>query len=361
MAAFSFAYNPFVILPVSLRASSRDVEEAFARRIAARPQDEVALRRARTLLLEPDSRLASEVAWLIDVGPREAVGLLGAMAGGDQAALLAALANQPPLTRANVAADACARLKSPAFIGPVAAAHRALDMAALTRIINEIHADIPMPPVAARQLDAAVRALTMLHAGAAMSAISAQPDPHATFAAISAGPDAAAGAFMTELAAQYHAQFPPQPEEIGQTEPEPATESQGVPAEPVAEAWLAAPKPIQVRSPELEHHGWGEGEAAAAAASAAFMDAQLVFTAPERFDTWGNSRRVRRVLYVLGGALAAVTLIYLMVGKGPSDNSANNQVADPPPMYTAQVGATEAPRHHKRECITVSGGSYCTH
>jgi hypothetical protein len=301
------------------------------------------------------------VAWLIDVGPREAVGLLGAMAGGDQAALLAALANQPPLTRANVAADACARLKSTAFISPVVAAHRALDVAALTQIINEIHAEIPMPPVAGRQLDAAVRALTMLHAGAALSAISAQPDPHAAFAAISEGPDGVAGAFMTELAAQYHAQFPPQPEEVDHAGQEPATESPGMPAGPVVEPWRAAPSPVQARAPEHEHRGWGEGEAAAAAASEAFMDAQLVFTAPERFDTWGSSRRVRRVLYVLGGAMAAVTLIYLMVGKGPSDNSTNNQVADPPPMYASQVGAPEPPRHHKRECITVSGGSYCTH
>ena len=126
MAAFSFAYNPFVSLPVSLRASSRDVEDAYQRRLASRPQDEAGLTRARRLLLEPDSRLAAEVAWLVDVGPRDAVTLLGAMAGGNQTALLDALTDQPPLSKANVAADACARLKSTAFLRPLAAAHRAL-------------------------------------------------------------------------------------------------------------------------------------------------------------------------------------------------------------------------------------------
>jgi hypothetical protein len=361
MAAFSFAHNPFVILPVSLRASSRDVEEAFERRLAGRPQDEAALRRARALLLQPDSRLASEVAWLVDVGPREAMGLLGAMASGDQAVLVTALANQPPLTKANVAADACGRFKSPAFVGPVAAAHRALDVAALTRTINEIHADIPMPPVAPRQLDAAARALTMLHAAAALSAISAQPDPHAAFAAINEGPDGAPGAFMTELTAQYNAKFAPAPEEDDQAGFAPVTESSDIAMPPVGEPWRSTGSPILEHASELEHRGWGEGEAGAAAAAAAFMDAQLVFSAPERFHTLGNSERVRRVLYVLGGALAAVTLVYLVVGKAPSDDPANNKVADAGRVYAAQAQASRLPRHHKKECIVVNGGTYCEH
>src|SRR5579863_1429736 len=184
MAAFSFAHNPFVTLPVSIRATAREVEDAFQRRLAARPQDEAALTRAKRLLLEPDSRLAAEIAWLVDVGPKDAVTLLGAMAGGNQSALLEALANQPSLSKANVAADACARTKSAAFLKPLADAHRALDRAALVQQINEIHAAIPIAQVSERQMTAAFRALTMLHAGSALEAIGAQVDPAFAFATL---------------------------------------------------------------------------------------------------------------------------------------------------------------------------------
>ncbi|HEY2179855.1 MAG TPA: hypothetical protein VGH15_14890 [Caulobacteraceae bacterium] len=357
MAAFSFAYNPFVVLPVSLRASARDVEDAYQRRLAARPQDEAALSRAKTLLLEPDSRLASEVAWLIDVGPREAVALLGAMAGGNETALLDALAGQPPLTRSNVAADACARLRSTAFLGPLAAAHRALDVAALVELINQIHAAIPMPAVNPRQLDAALAAMRMLHASAAMVAISAQTDPAAALATITEGPDSAS-AFAIELNAQFQVRFPP----AAPAQPLSELPQEGAPSQ--AEEWFnrerPAPAPASPIAPEHDHHlGWGEGEDAHAAAVAAFMDAQLVFSAPDRFHTSGNSQRVRRVLYVVGGALSAMILVYLVFGK-PTDSVASSAASHPAVVAVAPTPAAVRGRHHKRECISVSGASYCT-
>jgi hypothetical protein len=95
------------------------------------------------------------------------------------------------------------------------------------------------------------------------------------------------------------------------------------------------------------------------------MDAQLIFSSHDRFDTWGNARRVRRVLYVMGGALAAAVLLILVVTrpKDTDDNSAN--ALDPPtPSYLASSPLKPPPlpreRHHKRECINVSGASYCT-
>ena len=357
MAVFSFAYNPFVVLPVSLRASARDVEDSFQRRLAARPQDEAALTRARRLLLEPDSRLAAEVAWLIDVGPKDAVVLLGAMAGGNQSALLDALANQPPLSKANVAADACARLKSVAFLRPLAAAHRALDPVALASHINEIHQAIPIPDIGPRQVQAAMQAITMLHAGAALEAISAQVDPAFALAAVTQGPDAATGAFLDELTRQYEDRYPSAP-------PEPANDDAVVePApEPVSLVAAVGGGFAEVHAPHGD--GWGEGEHGAAAAAAAFMDAQLIFTAHERFDTEGNSKNVQRVLYVLGGVAAAVVLIFLFVTRDAADKAdkaalARAAIAPPAAVAQASVGGGRH-HHHTRQCITVSGASYCT-
>lgn len=368
MAVFSFAYNPFVILPVSVRAGAQAVEEAYQRRLAARPQDEAALSRARRLLLEPDSRLAAEVAWLVDVGPKDAVTLLGAMAGGNQTALLEALANQPALSKANVAADACARTKSAAFLRPLVEAHRALDVATLVNLINENHAAIPMALVTERQAAAAIRAITMLHAGSALEAISAQNDPAFAFAALTQGPDAATGAFRDELAQQYQRRYPPEA-------PAAAEESYDLGAAPAPVP--GAGEPIIVPREEAhsedavlggafadvhtgDHQGWGEGEQGMAAMASAFMDAQLIFSEHDRFDTWGNARRVRRVLYVLGGSLAAVVLLILVFAKGPpdSDDPANNVSATP--NYALAPPPPVRAKHGQKECITVSGASYCT-
>jgi hypothetical protein len=359
MAAFSFAYNPFVILPVSPRANARDVEEAFQRRLSARPQDETALTRARRLLLEPDSRLAAELAWLIDVGPRDAVTLLGAMAGGNQAALLDALASQPALSKANVAADACGRLKSTAYLAPLAAAHRALDSGALTTLINDIHAAIPMAPVNSRLVGAALRAVTMLHAGAALEAISAQDDPAAAFASITVGSEAATGALLDEIIAQYWRRYPPAvaaEEEAAESGLAPISAAEAAPAPAAANEAFA-----EVHA--VGEHSWGEGAAGAAAAATAFMDAQLTFSAHDRFDTYGNSRRVRRVLYVMGGALAAAVLLILVVTRPKdTDESSDNNVVAPPVNYAIAPPPPAATPHgrHKTECIHVSGATYCT-
>jgi hypothetical protein len=113
-------------------------------------------------------------------------------------------------------------------------------------------------------------------------------------------------------------------------------------------------------------HSWGEGAAGAAALASAFMDAQLIFSAPDRFETWGNAKRVQRVLYVMGGVLAAVVLVILVVTR-PKDDAPDNAVnaLDPPtPSYLATTPVKPPPlargRHHQRECINVSGASYCT-
>jgi hypothetical protein len=212
-----------------------------------------------------------------------------------------------------------------------------------------------------------MQAITMLHAGAAMEAISAQVDPAFALAAVTQGPDAATGAFLDELTRQYDRRYPAAPP------PEVANDQVAndvvAPAEPIAvgedlRAPAAAPAapPIagafaEVHTPDLR--GWGEGEDAAAAASSAFMDAQLIFSAHDRFDTWGNARRVRRVLYVLGGSLTAVVLLILVFAKGPPDNVASSNVVVPSAKVLADASA--ARRHHqKKECITVSGASYCT-
>jgi hypothetical protein len=196
--------------------------------------------------------------------------------------------------------------------------------------------------------------MAMLHAGSAVEAIAAQPDPAAAFAMATKGPDAASGALLDQIRSRYLRLYPPV--EAGEEAPAPAVAPEPAPVAAGAFAEVHA----------AGEHSWGEGEAGALAAAAAFMDAQLIFSAPERFDTWGNAKRVQRVLYVMGGVLAAVVLLILVVTRPkdePEDNAVN--ALDPAtPSYLAATPVKPPPlprgQHHKKECINVSGASYCT-
>ena len=203
MGAFSLAENPFVVLPVSPRSTRAQIDDAFAGRVAARPAAEAVYLAARQTLLDPEGRLAAEVAWLIDIEPTEAAPLMSAMGGTDKAALLAALKTQPPLTRANVAADACGRFKSTEFIGPLALAHSRLDVEEITNLINFDHEESGTPPVDSVAVDGALAVLARRHADAAIEAMIAAGEGESMRAALSEAPPSAASRFLDELLAQY--------------------------------------------------------------------------------------------------------------------------------------------------------------
>jgi hypothetical protein len=390
MTVFSFAANPFVVLPVSLRASHEDVEEAARKRVEARPQDWSAVARARTLLRDPQSRLAAELAWFIDVGAREAATLLQAMAGGE-AALLPALKNQPPLSRANVAADACARLKSTALLEPLVDAYRALDVDALGRIVNDIHAAIPMDAVAPEALRGALADLAGMHAAAALEALAAQDDPAAAFAALG---DPRGNELLVELGRQLAARFPapaateadispealaaaagrfagepapqaprerapmweeaedfvaaqPAPAFVAAVAPEPIVQT---PQPAVAESYVAPSQPVPAQSAPAQ-------PAATPRAAPVFgpMERPMTFSAPKRFHEKGNSEKVRLGLMAGAGVLTLTLGVWLMAGKlpdpfqGKSHPAAAVAMASPVPPPTPVAHG----RHHKKTCLSI--------
>ena len=160
MAAFSLAGSPFVALPVTPRSTADQIEAAYQARRGAKPEAEPSLLAAKQRLLSRDGRLGAELAWIIDVGPLTAQVLFEAMAKGDPATLMAALQELPPLTKANVAADACRRLRSTDFVAPLDAAHRSLDLSTVGDLINQLHAASGAPPVDSAELSAATWAFT---------------------------------------------------------------------------------------------------------------------------------------------------------------------------------------------------------
>jgi hypothetical protein len=203
MGAFSLAENPFVVLPVSPRSTRAQVDAAYAARVTAHAAGEKDYLAARQSLISPEGRLAAEVSWLIDIEPTDAMPLMTAMAGTDASALLTALKNQPPLTRANVAADACGRFRSTDFIGPLAMAHSLLDVEEITNLINFDHAEAGMAPVDSATVDSALAVLARRHADAAIEAMAAAGQSETMRTALMEAPPSAASRFLEELLSQF--------------------------------------------------------------------------------------------------------------------------------------------------------------
>lgn len=204
MAAYSLAGSPFVALPVTPRSTAAQIEAAYQARRAARPEAEPTFLAAKQRLLSRDGRLGAELAWIIDVGPLTAQVLFEAMAKGDPATLMAALQELPPLTKANVAADACRRLRSTDFVTPLDAAHRGLDLSTVNDLINELHAASGAPPVDSAELSAALAVLTEAHAAAALEAMAARGNVQEILSALLKAPRAGQTRFLDEAMAQYY-------------------------------------------------------------------------------------------------------------------------------------------------------------
>ncbi len=204
MAAFSLAGSPFVALPVTPRSTADQIEAAYQARRAAKPEAEPSLLAAKQRLLSRDGRLGAELAWIIDVGPLTAQVLFEAMAKGDSATLMAALQELPPLTKANVAADACRRLRSSDFVAPLDAAHRSLDLSTVGDLINELHAASGAPPVESAELSAALAVLTQAHAAAALEAMAARGNVQEILSTLLKAPRAGQTRFLDEAMAQYY-------------------------------------------------------------------------------------------------------------------------------------------------------------
>jgi hypothetical protein len=204
MAAFSLAGSPFVALPVLPRSTAEEIEAAYESRREAKPEAEATFLAAKRRLLSREERLGAELAWIIDVGPLTAKVLFEAMAKGDPATLLAALQELPPLTKANVAADACRRLRSTDFVAPLAAAHRSLDLSTVTDLVNQLHAASGAPLVDSAELDTALAILTQAHAAAALEAVGARGNVQEVLSALLRDARGGSTRFLDEVTAQYY-------------------------------------------------------------------------------------------------------------------------------------------------------------
>lgn len=184
MDGFSLKANPFALLRVSPRAKITEIEDAYEDAIIERPDDEQSLLKTKQILLTPNARLFAELSWLSEVAPRRADQLVLMLDRANTSALLKALPDLPPLSSANLAAEACARLGDVRFIPTLIEAHGQIRHEAAFEWLNSTRATAGFARVEASQIQDALRALRTSHARSAVAAIVVQSDPAAALAAI---------------------------------------------------------------------------------------------------------------------------------------------------------------------------------
>lgn len=190
MGDLSFRSNPFAVLRVSPRAKISEIEDAFEDAVIDRPSDEQVLLKIKQRLLTPNARLIAELSWLSEVAPRRADQLVAMLDRAEASALLDALSDLPPLSSANLAAEAAGRLRDLRFIPILIAAHRRISREATLDWLNSTRATAGFARVDAPQIDDALRTLRTAHARSAVAALVAQKDPaHALAGLLAPGSD----------------------------------------------------------------------------------------------------------------------------------------------------------------------------
>ncbi|WP_299009507.1 hypothetical protein, partial [uncultured Caulobacter sp.] len=203
MEGFSLKANPFALLRVSPRAKIAEIEDAFEETVIERPHDEQALLKTKQLLLTPNARLFAELSWLSDIAPRRANQLLAMLDCADVDALLKALPDLPPLSLANIAAEACARLGEVRFIPALIEAHGQIAHEATFEWLNSTRATAGFARVEASQIKEALRALRASHARSAVAAIVVQTDPPAALTAVLEARNDAHDLMLKEIFREY--------------------------------------------------------------------------------------------------------------------------------------------------------------
>lgn len=203
MDGFSLKANPFALLRVSPRAKIAEIEDAFEDAVIERPHDEQSLLKTKQLLLTPNARLFAELSWLSEVAPRRADQLVAMLDRADTGALLKALPDLPPLSSANIAAEACARLGDVRFIPALIEAHGQIKHEATFEWLNSTRATAGFARVEASQIQEALRALRTSHARSAVAAIVVQTDPAAALTAVLEARNDAHDLMLKEIFREY--------------------------------------------------------------------------------------------------------------------------------------------------------------
>src|SRR5687767_4425788 len=105
MQSFCLAQNPFAVLGLSPRGRVEEIEDAYEDALIERPQEEGELLRRKQELLTPNTRLLAELSWFPEIAPSRANHLLAKLAAKDEAGLLLAISELPPLSAANISAE----------------------------------------------------------------------------------------------------------------------------------------------------------------------------------------------------------------------------------------------------------------
>lgn len=169
--------NPFHVLRVSARAGRESVVKAFEAGVS-RGKEEAELNRARHALLTPRARIDAEVGWLAGIAPRQAAGMVDALAAGDFSNMAIALSALKGLDKANLAADLCHRAghTEPA-LNALIESYSEFSPSSVRQSLEALHLASKFPAPDRGMVEDALERLRMAHARAALTYLTGQAVP----------------------------------------------------------------------------------------------------------------------------------------------------------------------------------------
>lgn len=174
---FDLVHSPFRVLGAEPEDSQARIAELHDEAQLDPTTDPAALDRARDTLSKPISRLGAEVAWFVELDPRERTRLLAAVTRFPLDEAINAAESAPPLARANAAAHLCGRF--PGQTSPIRSLIEAWSEVEPEDVLNclsRIRRAATLPRIDPAHLDSALASLKSAHARAARRSIEATGD-----------------------------------------------------------------------------------------------------------------------------------------------------------------------------------------
>ena len=180
-AIFDLTENPFHLLNLSLRADRSEIADAYEDALADGRADEPTLQRARQAVLNPRSRLESELTWLPGISHSSAMQIMRRMERGDGAAQ-----SLDGLAKANLTAHLCCRrsVRNRESARELIQSYNGFSAVSVLVLMEGLRKESGFPAVDERQIADALANLKRLHAKAAVACVVQSTDPGAAMTKI---------------------------------------------------------------------------------------------------------------------------------------------------------------------------------
>ncbi len=170
--------NAFHLLNLSIRASRKEVAEAYHEAIADSRAGEDVLARARRVVLVSRTRLEAELSWFLAISPSQAQDILSKLEERNLADLQRTLDGLQGLDKANLAADLCVRsVGESKYVNALLDSYQDFSVGDVYHTIRGLRGVSGFPVPEQRLIASVLATRRMAHAKAAVACVTATSSP----------------------------------------------------------------------------------------------------------------------------------------------------------------------------------------